>query len=76
MLHLAVAVAEHHAEIAVALVREQVLLARVDVEGSLRDLRASVEKVELALIQAAAGVGGWVKKQTQQTGRSEGGTQQ
>ena len=59
MLHFAVAVAQHHTEIAVALVREQILLASVDVEGGLGDLGASVEQVKLALIESAARVGRW-----------------
>jgi hypothetical protein len=57
VLEDAVTEAQEHSEVIVALVSEEILLACVDVECRRSDLGASVEEVELTLVQAARNVG-------------------
>lgn len=56
MLEFTVAVTEEYVEVGVSLVREQVFLARVDVEGRFGDLLTSIEEVEFPFVQTATHV--------------------
>lgn len=57
VLHLAVAETEQQSVLIVALVCEQIFLARGDKANSIAALAARIEEVELAVVQSAAHVG-------------------